>query len=115
MNNFKYLNLQLIRIMTKMPKTIIFLALILASLSCKTVVDKNLLKTKAFIENTVDFVLEDKDNNTIELPFIYDSLATQIPDDSVESLILVESLKRRGFKVIYWGGGIILVDQDLLI
>ena len=104
-NDFKYLNLPLIRSLTEMTKISIFITLSLTTLSCKIVIDKNLPKTKGFIENTIDFVIEHKDNNVIELPFIYDSLVTQIPDDSLESLILAESLKKRGFKVINWDRG----------
>lgn len=83
----------------------ILIALSLTTLSCKTEADKNLPKSKDFSENTIDFVIEHKDNYVIELPFTYDLLATQIPDDSLESLILAESLKKRGFKVINWGRG----------
>ena len=61
--------------------------------------------SKQFIEKTIDFVIQNKDGNTIELPFIYDSLVSVIPEDSTENLLLVNVLKKKGFKTIDWGRG----------
>ena len=88
-----------------MTKTFIYAAIILTAISCKTRVNKNLSKPQSLIEDIVDLAIERKDNNNIELPSIYDSLATRIPDDSSETLMLAESLKKRGFKVINWVRG----------
>ncbi len=41
----------------------------------------------------------------VQLTNLYDSLAHTIPDDKDEKLILVERLKKRGFKVTNWGRG----------
>jgi hypothetical protein len=57
------------------------------------------------IENTIDYIIENKNNIKFEFPSIYDSLARQIPQDDQESLILSEILKKKGFKEVYWGRG----------
>jgi hypothetical protein len=90
-----------------MKPNIIFLLTLFAVtfVSCKLNENKNASTTKDFIENTIDFVIEHKDNKTIELPFIYDSLVSRIPEDSSEKLILAETLKKKGFKIIDWGRG----------
>jgi hypothetical protein len=88
-----------------MAKSFILIPILLISFSCKTGTGKNFSDVADFIENTVDFVTEHQDNNVIELPFLYDSLATQLPVDSAETLLLAESLKKKGFKVINWGRG----------
>jgi hypothetical protein len=88
-----------------MAKPFILISILLTSFSCRTGADKNSSNVADFIENTIDFVTEHKDNNVLELPSLYDSLATQLPADSAETLLLAESLKKRGFKVINWGRG----------
>ncbi len=56
-------------------------------------------------EKVLDLVIENCYNELIELPNIYDSIATVIPQDKVEKLILVEKLKSKGFRVTDWGHG----------
>lgn len=58
-----------------------------------------------FVEEVVDLAVRLKNNRPIELSTLYDSLATTLPADSVETLVLAEELKRKGFKVIDWGRG----------
>ena len=87
-----------------MIKSLIFILPLLMLLGCKEKTTKT-TATKNSTESIVDFVLEHKDNTVIELPNLYDSLVTNIPDDSVETLILAEILKKKGFKVINWGRG----------
>lgn len=88
-----------------MAKPIILISVLLAAFSCGKGPDKTSSSAGGFIENTLDFVIEHQDNNIIELPSLYDSLATQLPADSAETLLLAEALKKRGFKVINWGRG----------
>jgi len=57
------------------------------------------------VENFLNYVTTEKDNLLIELPELYNSLTNQIPDDSIERLVLVEALSKRGFKIIGWGRG----------
>ena len=84
---------------------VIFMLSILITFSCKTETKTNTSTSKDFVENVVVFMINHKDNRTIELPFIYDSLTSRISEDSDESLILAESLKKKGFKVVKWGRG----------
>ncbi len=58
-----------------------------------------------FKEKVVNFVIDNFDDKFIELPNLYDSLATCIADDKNEKLILVQILKKKGFKIITWGRG----------
>ncbi|MGN6436303.1 MAG: hypothetical protein ACTHMM_07200 [Agriterribacter sp.] len=67
--------------------------------------NENAPQTKNFIENTIDLILKTKDNTTIELPFIYNSLVSKIPEDADEKSILADMLKKKGFNIIYWGRG----------
>ncbi len=60
---------------------------------------------KHFTEKVLDFVIANCDDNEIELPNLYDSLSTIIPKDGEERLILVQLLKKRGFKINDWGRG----------
>ncbi len=88
-----------------MANTLIFVAIILTFFSCRENVPAKPPKSKNPIDNIVEYVLEQKDNTTIELPEIYDSLATHILNDSTESSILAKQLEKRGFKVIKWSRG----------
>ena len=81
-----------------------FVVSIATIFSCKTKSEKKFC-LKQLRWKIIDFVINQKDNSLIELPDIYDSFATVIPDDSSEKLILVQSLKKKGFKVIDWGHG----------
>lgn len=58
-----------------------------------------------FNEKIVDFAIENSNDTFIELPNLYDSLPKNIVDDETEKLILVQILKKKGFKVINWGRG----------
>ena len=58
-----------------------------------------------FNEKIVDFAIENSNNTFIELPNLYGSLPKNIVDDETEKLILVQILKKKGFKVINWGRG----------
>ncbi|MGZ5244463.1 MAG: hypothetical protein ACXWDO_08580 [Bacteroidia bacterium] len=88
-----------------MIKTSVLLVFVLIIISCRNDRDKNMRRSGNSIESILDIVIENKDGNIIEFPEIYDSLATVIPDDDNEHLILAEALKKRGFKVINWGRG----------
>lgn len=88
-----------------MQNGFIFIAIIFTAISCTSNIDKKNSKQKGLVENTLDFVTEHKDNSVIELSSIYDSLTSTIADDSAEYLILADSLKKRGFKVIDWSRG----------
>jgi hypothetical protein len=82
---------------------IIFIATIF--FSCKSDNQNNFSGSKDFIENIIDLQINNKGNNIIELPDISDSLVTIIKTDTSENLVLVNALKKRGFKVIKWGRG----------
>jgi len=92
---------------SKMKPNITFLLIsfITTFLACKLDENKSTSANKDFIQNIIDFAIEHKDNKTIELPFLYDSLVSHIPEDSSEKLLLAEALKKKGFKVIAGGHG----------
>ncbi len=78
---------------------------LLAIFSCT---EKTKTASKDFPEKVVDFMIENADateDKMIEIPRLYDSLATEIPKDSDEKLILTEILKKKGFEVTHWGRG----------
>ncbi len=58
-----------------------------------------------FVEQVVDLAVKLKNDQPLELSTLYDSLATMLPADSTEKLILAEELKRKGFKVLDWSRG----------
>ena len=62
-------------------------------------------ETKDFTEKILDFVTQNMDNESVELDNLYDKTVEKIPNDNEEKLILVEKLKKRGFKEINWGRG----------
>lgn len=78
---------------------------VLSFLSCRNDKQIEIIDNKNFIEKVVDFQINNKSNNLIELPTLYHSLVAEIPSDDEEKLILVEVLKKRGFKVLDWGRG----------
>ena len=65
---------------------------------------------KDFIEKLIDLTTETSSEEYLGEEYVlltnlYDTLAHSIPDDKDEKLILVERLKKRGFKVTEWGRG----------
>lgn len=58
-----------------------------------------------FIVEIVDLAIKLKNDEPIELSTLYDSLVSELPVDSLETLVLAEELKRKGFKVVDWGRG----------
>lgn len=55
------------------------------------------------IDQAVDLVIEAHNGRTIEFPYLYDELATSIPDN--DSLKLATILRKKGFKEINSGHG----------
>jgi len=95
-------------------KTQIIFALILTlvtlisksqNISTKNDLDNKTIANIDFKEKLLDFLITNCDDKAIELPFLYDSLSTKIPEDSADQIILVQSLKKRGFKINDWGRG----------
>ena len=62
-------------------------------------------QSKDFDEKIVDFAIKTSNGKYIELPNLYDSMSKNIENDKIEKLILVQILKKKGFKVIDWGRG----------
>jgi hypothetical protein len=60
---------------------------------------------KDFNEKIVEFAIENSNGKFIELPNLYDSLSKNILDDKTEKLFIVQTLKKKGFKVISWERG----------
>ena len=58
-----------------------------------------------FIESTIDFILEQKDNNTVELISFHDSSVSIVSNENNERIILSETLKKKGFKTINFSQG----------
>jgi hypothetical protein len=58
-----------------------------------------------FVEKCLDLVIETKGDDLIEFPHIYDSLATDIPWPSNDTVLLEGMLQERGFKMINYGWG----------
>jgi hypothetical protein len=56
-----------------------------------------------FVEGILQYAIANKENNTIELPNLYDSLSVGIPEKS--TLILAEKLRNKGFVEIESGSG----------
>lgn len=50
-------------------------------------------------------ILRDKSGTTLEIDNLYRAPIEDLPIDSLESLILLDDLKTRGFKVINWARG----------
>jgi hypothetical protein len=58
-----------------------------------------------FVSEVVDLAIRLKNDQPLELSTLSDSLVSELPVDSVETLILAEELKRKGFTVVDWGRG----------
>lgn len=83
-------------------KKLLYFGLILM-VSCKPEVQQHENKSTRFVDKTLDFVIDNKDNEIVELPRLYDSLAHGLPEQS--KLILAEKLEQRGFKLLDSGRG----------
>lgn len=71
-------------------------------LGCQKNLDSKTI-TKDFVEGIVEFAILNKNDQSIELPALYDSLSIGLPEQS--EFILAESLKKKGFKEIESGRG----------
>ncbi|TPG36315.1 hypothetical protein [Flavobacterium pectinovorum] len=58
-----------------------------------------------FIDQTLDLIIENSNEESIEFPDLYANLTNKIDDDKDEKLKLVEKLKLKGFKIVNWGRG----------
>lgn len=84
-----------------MKYIIIFISVFFISCS-----EKPKKQSTDFNEKLVDFAIENSNDKFIELPNLYDSLSKEIvAKDEDEKLILVQILKKRGFKITDWGRG----------
>ncbi|WP_291083376.1 hypothetical protein [Flavobacterium sp. BFFFF1] len=83
-------------------KYLMIALLSILSLSCTKSPEKT---PQNFAEKIVAFAIENSDDQFIELPELYDSLTKTIPDDKDEKTILVQILKKKGFKITNWGRG----------
>ncbi|MDI1255760.1 MAG: hypothetical protein PSV16_06645 [Flavobacterium sp.] len=79
--------------------------LILVSILFFSCSEKPIKKPENFNEKVVDFVIENADDKFIEISELYDSLTTNIPEDKDEKIILVQILKKKGFKIVNYGRG----------
>ena len=70
-----------------------------------TALAQNRAQNPQFLEKVLDFAIEVRGGNLLQIPHLYTKLATTIPFDGDESLLMAEALKRRGFKVVHWGRG----------
>jgi hypothetical protein len=83
-------------------KNIISILFLVLSVSCQQ--DK-IVPSESFEEDVVDFAIKQKNNRPIEVKDLYESLADKIPDDADEKSVLVQILKKKGFKITNWGRG----------
>lgn len=60
---------------------------------------------KEFTDKLLNFIIENKDNQSVELDGLYDTTIDHIPEDKDEKLVLAEKLKARGFIVTDSGRG----------
>lgn len=88
-----------------MVKKLISAFLLTQIFACREEPQKSESSQHAFVNRTIDFVVSQRANETIELPFIYTDLVSEIPSDANESSILADALKEKGFKVVNWGRG----------
>lgn len=58
-----------------------------------------------FLTEIVDLSVKSSSGEEVLILNLYDSLVTDIPDDSDENFYLVEELERKGFIVTGWGRG----------
>src|SRR5687768_2201391 len=87
-----------------MRKVLGFCCLIIL-LSCQQEKPRFKFMSEGFVENCLDLVIATKEDNMIEFPHIYDSLATDIPWPSDDTVLLEGMLHERGFKMINYGWG----------
>jgi hypothetical protein len=101
---------------SQMRRRLIYLIVIMTLTSCL----KENKSDNDFIEKVIDLTIETASGEYVQLPDLYDSLASKIPKDNDERMILVEKLKARGFKITNWGRGNIpplgprIVDVELM-
>jgi hypothetical protein len=62
-------------------------------------------KPTDFSDKVIEFVIENKSDQAIEIDGLYDSTIDDIPEDKDEKLLLAEKLKTKGFKVKTSGRG----------
>jgi hypothetical protein len=79
---------------------VLLIMLILTACSVKSQKERD-----DFIGEVVDLAAKLKNDEPIELSTLYDSLVSELPVDSLETLVLAEELKRKGFRVVNWGRG----------
>lgn len=60
---------------------------------------------KEFTDKLLDFIIENKDDQSVEIDGLYPTTIDYIPSDKDEKLVLAEKLKARGFKVTDAGRG----------
>jgi hypothetical protein len=58
-----------------------------------------------FTEKILNFVISNMDDESVELENLYDGTTERIFDDNNEKLVLVEKLKKRGFKQVNFERG----------
>ncbi|WP_070137945.1 hypothetical protein [Crocinitomix algicola] len=58
-----------------------------------------------FIDELLNLIVSRKDSVPVEFPGLYDSLALQIPADTLEQLVLVDKLEKQGFSIQKWTRG----------
>lgn len=58
-----------------------------------------------FVDELLAVIIERMDSIPVEFPAIYDTLASRIPVDSVEQLIIVKKLEEQGFTIKRWERG----------
>lgn len=61
--------------------------------------------SNAFADKLIDFMIENKENQSVEMDNLYPATIDSIPEDQDEKLVLAEKLKAKGFKVIQAGRG----------
>ncbi len=77
----------------------IVLLFVIITTSCK----ERGLQEDGTLKKTISFIIQNKINETIDFPFLYDSLVYKIPDNSI--LKVEKILINKGFKKIRSGRG----------
>lgn len=57
------------------------------------------------LEQIIDLLIANRSGQTVEFPYLYDSLTSTIPVDSLENLIIADMLQQKGFEMVGWGHG----------
>lgn len=86
-----------------MKTNLILFFILITIVSCYKDEKKVNENEKQFLDKMLDFIIANKDNETIEFPSLYDSLSTGIPQKSI--LIIGNELEKRGFVEISAGYG----------